>query len=157
MWKLLGCVFAVVALIAIAGFTGILFKMWPSFWPDGPANSGNIQIEQLKNLRDAPKFGSMNGIPGARNEAVRLEQEAQVNQTLDLLIEKAAAHPKKSYILGVMKNALSDAQAFDSEEKDQLLEYFTQVLQILEIDSSNELFDVWRYGFPYGWVTQGKF
>jgi hypothetical protein len=33
----------------------------------------------------------------------------------------------------------------------RLLRYCEQILGILKIENSNELFNVWRYGFPYGW------
>jgi hypothetical protein len=54
-------------------------------------------------------------------------------------------------VLSAFKATLSKASHFDSEEQDRLASYLEETLNILDIDSSNELIDVWRYGFPYGW------
>jgi hypothetical protein len=39
----------------------------------------------------------------------------------------------------------------ESEERDQVLAYLTKVMEICGVRGSAELFNVWRYGFPYGW------
>ena len=39
----------------------------------------------------------------------------------------------------------------ESEERDQILVYFNKVMRICGVQNSGELFNVWRYGFPYGW------
>jgi hypothetical protein len=50
-----------------------------------------------------------------------------------------------------MKATLANFDTPESEERDQLLVYLTKVMRICGVDSSDELFNVWRYGFPYGW------
>ena len=60
-------------------------------------------------------------------------------------------NPKKSAVLSSIKISLKNFQDFDSEENEMALYYFEKSLEILRIESSNELFNVWRYGFPYGW------
>jgi hypothetical protein len=42
----------------------------------------------------------------------------------------------------------------ESEERDQLLVYLTRVMTICGVENSSELFNVWRYGFPYGWMSR---
>ena len=37
---------------------------------------------------------------------------------------------------------------------DQTLYYFTEAMRIVGMQGSNELLNVWRYGFPYGWVLK---
>jgi hypothetical protein len=48
-----------------------------------------------------------------------------------------------------------DSAIFDtaeSEERDQVLVYLSKIMEICGVHSSAELFNVWRYGFPYGWL-----
>jgi hypothetical protein len=55
-------------------------------------------------------------------------------------------------VLREFKTALASVDSGESEERDQLLMYLTKIMQIVGIDNSGELLNVWRYGFPYGWV-----
>jgi hypothetical protein len=88
------------------------------------------------------------------DEAVRVEAEMQVNLAIQEIVKVIQNNPKKSAVLFSIKNSLSRFDKFDSEEKDRALFYFEKVFDILEIESSNELFNVWRYGFPYGWFIK---
>jgi hypothetical protein len=54
-------------------------------------------------------------------------------------------------VLSRLKVILSRADDCDSEHQERLASYMEEALRILHIDSSNELIDVWRFGFPYGW------
>ncbi|WP_373925124.1 DUF4844 domain-containing protein [Duganella sp. sic0402] len=33
------------------------------------------------------------------------------------------------------------------------MRYFGRMLDICGVENSGELFNVWRYGFPYGWLS----
>jgi hypothetical protein len=57
--------------------------------------------------------------------------------------------------LATFKHYLYGFERFDTEEQEQVLRYFSRILSILGVKGSNELFNVWRYGFPYGWVLKG--
>jgi hypothetical protein len=50
-----------------------------------------------------------------------------------------------------MKVTLAKFDTPESEERDHVLAYLTKVMEICGVHSSAELFNVWRYGFPYGW------
>jgi hypothetical protein len=50
-----------------------------------------------------------------------------------------------------MKATLADVDTSESEERDQILAYLDKVMTICGVESSDQLFNVWRYGFPYGW------
>lgn len=143
-----------IAFIVMAGLTGILFSVWPSTWPDSELKIGTPQVEQLKALRQAPKFEADPKLfyPGAPNEQVRVVLEVSLNGVIDYLVQGVQQHPKKSFVLSTFKSALARADELDSEEKERLLEYFNEIMRIVGISSSNELLNVWRYGFPYGWV-----
>ena len=151
--KIAIAIISVLAFLVLAGLYGWLFQVWPTSWPDSELKVSSVQIEQLKQLRSEAKFqeDSKTHYPGAANEASRVSLEASVNQTIDLIIPVIKQSPKKSSILGIFKLVLSNLSLLDSEDKDQLLNYFSRILQMLGVQSSNELFNVWRYGFPYGW------
>ena len=153
--KIAIAIISVLAFLVLAGIYGGLFKIWPTSWPDSDLNIGTVQIEQLKKLRSEVKFHEdpKTFYPGAASEASRVSLETAVNGTIDLIIPTLKQKPKKSSILGIFKPVLLSLSLLDSEDKDQLLNYFNRILQTVGVQSSNELFNVWRYGFPYGWFS----
>lgn len=153
--KIAIAIISVLAFLVLAGLYGWLFQVWPTSWPDSELKVSSVQIEQLKQLRSEVKFHKdpKTFYPGAVNEASRIGLEAAVNGTIDLIIPTIQQNPKKSSILGIFKPTLSNLGLLDSEDKDQLLNYFSRILEVLGVQSSNELFNVWRYGFPYGWLN----
>jgi hypothetical protein len=143
---------SVLALLIFAGVYGWLFQIWPTSWPDSDLKISAAQVEQLKQLRSEVKFHKdpKTFYPGAINEASRVGLETVVNASIDLIIPAIQRNPKKSSILVIFKVVLSNLNLLDSEDKDQLIIYFGRILKIAGVQSSNELFNVWRYGFPYG-------
>ncbi|WP_432377387.1 DUF4844 domain-containing protein [Duganella sp. P38] len=98
------------------------------------------------------RVGRHHFYPGARNEEQRRVAQAAVDGTLQALIAELPERPQRSTVLRAMKRSLADFNSGESEERDQLLAYFGKVLDICGIQTSAELFNVWRYGFPYGWL-----
>jgi hypothetical protein len=104
-------------------------------------------------LQSERKFGadSVNFYPGAMNEIDRLKAQQTVDSTIHALIAELPKHPQRSTVLRAMKTTLAKFDTSESEERDQVLAYLTKVMKICGVHSSAELFNVWRYGFPYGW------
>ena len=150
-------VLALLAAFVIAGLTGLLFRVWPTSFPDTDLVVTPQVIEELKRLRAEPKFkpDPKNFYPGATNERIRLVAEEGVNLVVDQLLTGLPKAPRKSFVLATFKDSLYGFERFDSEEQEQALRYFSRILRILGDQGSNELFNVWRYGFPYGWVLKG--
>lgn len=142
--------------LVVAGVSGLTFKLWPTFWPDAELSITASQIDKLKKLRAAPKFLIDEKLFyfGAPNEEIRKALEFGLNETLDVLMERIQLNPKKSEVLSIYKQVLPHLENLDTDEKDRMLRYLNEVMQILEIESSNELLNVWRYGFPYGWFMK---
>jgi len=47
------------------------------------------------------------------------------------------------------------AVELDTEDQERLGRYMNQIMDSLSIAGSNELLNVWRLGFPYGWFITG--
>ena len=156
--KLLLTVFAIPALLFVAGVSGLLFHAWPTKWPDENITLKPPQLERLRALQRERKFVQDMRLhyPGAPNEGLRIALEKRVNGAIDRIAQGIQDNPRKSFVLGTFKQLLADTQTLDSEERDRLLNYFEQIMVILDIRSSNELLNVWRYGFPYGWFMSSS-
>lgn len=144
-------------LFVAAGLSGLLFRLWPTGWPDAELSVSAAQVERLFELRKEPKFlpNAKLHYPGAPDEAMRIELEEIVNDAIEHIMQGDQKVPRKSFVLGSLKPALARAERLDSEERDRLLAYFDEVTEILELGGSNELLNVWRYGLPYGWFQSG--
>ena len=142
----------------VAGLTGLLFSVWPTSWPDQPLQITASELAVLRHLREEPKFYANQRLfyPGAPNEAMRVSCEVLVNHLLSDLIDNLPAEPRKARVLSAFKATLSVAERLDSEDQDRIASYLEETLGILNIKSSNELINVWRYGFPYGWFVSSR-
>jgi hypothetical protein len=152
--KIFGILVALVLGFVIAGLTGLLFWLWPTFWPDADLRISPLHLDELRQLRAERKFIEDWTIhyPGPQNEISRAAAEAKVNVLLDTLLAGLPSHKTKSFVLARFKSTLRGWDDIDSEDRDRLLGYLQQIMQILGVDSSNELLNVWRYGLPHGWV-----
>jgi hypothetical protein len=152
--KVLLATLVAAAVVAGAGLSGALFSVWPVFWPDQTLVVTPAEIAELQALRAERKFAPEPRIlyPGAITPERRQASELLVNGLIDTLIHDLPAHPTKGVVLSRMKVVLAVFPVSNSEDRDRLLRYFEQILEILKIGSSNELFNVWRYGFPFGWI-----
>jgi hypothetical protein len=156
--KLLPKIFAGILItfagILIAGLSGLSFYVWPTGFNDYKLAVTPDVVRRLRNLEAERKFGPDRATfyPGAMNESQRLQAQAAVDSTIRALVAELPQHPQRSTALRAMKATLSNFDMPESEERDQLLVYLTRAMAICGVDSSAELFNVWRYGFPYGWV-----
>lgn len=148
--------FAVLSLVFIAGVTGLLFVVWPTGLGDHSLNITPASLASLRELRSERKFVEdiPNHYPGAPNEATRVIAQLAVDGLLDDLTAELLRSQRRSFVLVKMKVALATFQPTDSEEREQLLRYFERILRATGIENSGELFNVWRYGFPYGWIQR---
>jgi hypothetical protein len=142
-----------IAVVIGAGVTGVTFYLWPTFIADEALVVSPKTIEVLTSLRAEKKFvvDQSNFYFGAPNEAVRLSAQRSVDSALDSLIVELPKHPKRSVVLAKFKDAMESFSISESEERDQFLVYLQRIMKVLGMQSSGELLNVWRYGFPYGW------
>jgi Domain of unknown function (DUF4844) len=146
----------VVVLLVGLGITGAYFYIWPTNFNDQSLNVTEITQRELTSLIEEKKFYPEPSAFyfGAPNENIRSKAEIKVNSALNEIFEVVKVNPKKSAVLSSIKSSLKNFKDFDSEENERALYYFEKSLEILSIENSNELFNVWRYGFPYGWFLK---
>ena len=146
----------VLGLIFLAGITGMMFFFWPTTFVDHSLGVTQRELSELSVLQQEKKFleNLPNHYPGAPNEAIRMNAQRSVDVLIQTLVVKLPSHPHRSFVLGTMKTALASFRNHDTEEQEQMLLYCERILAILGIKGSGELFNVWRYGFPYGWLSR---
>lgn len=151
--KLIFAFVSVMTLVITVGVTGLSFYLWPTSLGDGAITVTPETLEELTRLRGERKFvvDHPSLYFGAPNEAVRLSAQRSVDVLLDSLILELPKNPKRSMVLAKFKNAMETFSVSESEERDQFLVYLQRIMKILSMQSSGELTNVWRYGFPYGW------
>ncbi len=150
---LLAIVLAVSAVIA-SGVSGLLFVVWPTGLSDRAIVVTPTMQAQLAQLKAEQKFlpDLLHAYPGAPNESVRAQAQAEVDAVLVTLMTDLPSHARRSFVLKTFKSALGKFDSAESEERDQFLSYLQHMMVIIGVSDSAELFNVWRYGFPYGWM-----
>lgn len=153
LFKAFASIVIVFVLILIAGLSGLSFRVWPTGFNDYKLTMTPEVLQRLRSLQSERKFGpdSTTFYPGAINESERRRAQEAVDSTIRRLIAELPQHPQRSTVLRAMKATLAKYDTAESEERDQVLAYLTKVMEICGVGSSAELFNVWRYGFPYGW------
>jgi len=151
--KILFSIIVLIASVFVAGISGLTFVVWPTGLHDQQLSITPAVIQRLHDLQAEQKFGPDIAAfyPGARNEEQRAAAQGAVDSTIRSLIAELPVRPKRSTVLRTMKETLTHFDTSESEERDQVLVYLTKVMDICGVESSGELFNVWRYGFPYGW------
>lgn len=151
--KILSSIVIVGAVAVFAGLSGLSFYVWPTGFNDYRLNVTRVVVQRLRDLEAERKFGPdpVTFYPGAMDEDQRRTAQAAVDSTIRFLIAELPRHPQRSTVLKAMKITLATVDTAESEERDQILRYLGKVMDICGVESSAELFNVWRYGFPYGW------
>lgn len=157
-FKALVSIVIVFCLMLIAGLSSVSFQVWPTGLNDYTLTVTPALLHRLHSLQSERKFDpdSVTFYPGAVNEGDRRKAQEAVDSAIEVLIKELPEHPRRSMVLRTMKVTLSRFDTPDSEDRDQMLVYLTRVMEVCGVNSSGELFNVWRYGFPYGWFLKGK-
>ena len=154
--KIVLALVGVLALLFVAGITGVMFFFWPTTFGDHPIHVTPQVLSELKLLQQEKKFleDLPNHYPGAPNEVIRTNAQASIDSLIQKLVAELPSNPQRSFVLGATKSTLASFENQDTEEQEQMLTYCERILVILGISNSGELFNVWRYGFPYGWLSR---
>lgn len=142
-----------VVTIVLAGTYGLTFYVWPTGIHNEKLAVTPEVTQRLRRLQLEHKFGPdpSTFYPGAATEAQRAVAQATVDAAIEQLITELPKRPQRSTVLRALKTTLAQVDTSESEERDQILSYLTKVMHICGVENSSDLFNVWRYGFPYGW------
>jgi hypothetical protein len=104
------------------------------------------RIDELQSLKTLVKFAP-EGLYQAPTDSIQQASAAHIDALLDRLLVGLAQNPTKFYVLGEFKSTLKEFDLADSEEQDRALVYLENILDVLGIESSDGLLNMWRYGF----------
>ena len=85
--------------------------------------------------------------PGATNEATREKCQAVIDALAERLIPLADAPVDQRTFAKELTQTMLDFGSADSEERERAASYVEEVMDILEIESSGGLLNMWAYGF----------
>ena len=134
----------------LAAFAAMMATIPMSSFPaDKPPGvfSPSERFDLLARFIAARKFTPEGTYPGATNEQDRLKFEAWVNELAVRLQSLPVAEQTKSRVLAEFKPTLDRFEHADSEERDRLLGYLEDLMDVFGIASSDGMLNKWRYGF----------
>ncbi len=85
--------------------------------------------------------------PGATNEATREKCQAAIDALAERLIPLADAAVDQRLFARELTQTMLDFGPADSEERERAASYVEEVMDILEIESSDGLLNMWALGF----------
>jgi hypothetical protein len=134
-----------VAFLSVAAFAA-LRRMLPA--TDQRLNIAHDTFTKLSELRSRPKYIELPGTiyNGMRPESLRALAEEQLNGMIDRLQHGLPSRPSKKFVLAEFSRTLAQFEATDTEDREQLLRYLEEIMDILDIASSDGLLNRWMYG-----------
>jgi hypothetical protein len=136
-------------------FTAILVgATFAAFWrrlvpvSDQRLDVSQNTIDKLSELRGRTKYVDMPGTiyNGMRPESSRLTAQEQLNCLIDRLREGLPSRPSKKFVLAQFSKTMAEFEATDTEDREQLLRYLGEIMDILGIASSDGQLSRWLYG-----------
>jgi Domain of unknown function (DUF4844) len=105
-------------------------------------------LADLSKLRSRAKYVDAPGTiyNGMRPESSRRLAEEQINRLIDRLREGLPSTPSKKFVLAEFATTLAEFGWPDTEDREQLLRYLEEIMDILGIASSDGLLNRWMYG-----------
>jgi hypothetical protein len=134
------------AIVAAAAFARLRRRLIPA--SDQNLDVSQHTIEKLSELRSKPKYVDMPGTiyNGMRPESSRLLAQEQLNCLVDRLREGLPAKPSKKFALTQFAKTMAEFEATDTEDREQLLRYLSEIMDILDIADSDGQLSRWMYG-----------
>jgi hypothetical protein len=134
------------AILTGAAFAAIWRRLMPA--PDQKLEISQQTIDKLSELRGRTKYVDIPGTiyNGMRPESSRLLAQEQLNCLIDRLREGLPSRPSKKFVLTEFAKTTAEFEATDTEDREQLLRYLSEILDILGIASSDGQLSRWMYG-----------
>ena len=136
-----------IAILAGTAFAALWRLLKPA--ADQKLEVSQNTIEKLSELQSRTKYVEIPGTIyiGMRPESSRLLAERQLNQLVDRLQDGL---PSKKFVLTEFAKTMAEFEATDTEDREQLLRYLEEIMEILGISSSDGLLSRWMYGSVLG-------
>ena len=105
-------------------------------------------IGSLSELRAEAKYIDMPGTiyNGMRPESSRLLAEEQLNRLIDRLRDGLSSKPSKKFVLTEFAKTTAEFEPIDTEDRERLLRYLKEIMDMLGIASSDGMLSRWMYG-----------
>jgi Domain of unknown function (DUF4844) len=137
-----------------------LVTLWRQLMPasDQTLEVSQHTIEKLSELRVRTKYVDTPGTiyNGMRPESRRLLAEEQLNRLIDRLRDGLPSKPSKKFALAEFARTMAEFEATDTEDREQLLQYLEEIMDILGISSSDGMLNRWMYGPVLGPQADGE-
>jgi hypothetical protein len=131
-----------------------LVRVWHLLMPtaDQRLDVSRHAIAELSELRVRTKYVELPGTiyNGMRPGSRRLLAEEQLNRLVDRLKDGLRSKPSKKFVMAEFARTMAEFESADTEDREQLLRYLQQIMDILGIDSSDGLLNRWMYGRVLG-------
>jgi hypothetical protein len=107
-----------------------------------------VSQQTIAKLSELAKYVDMPGTiyNGMRPERRRLIAEAQLNRLIDRLRDGLPSNPSKKFALAEFAKTMAEFEATDTEDREQLVRYLEEIMDLLGIASSDGLLNGWMYG-----------
>ena len=134
------------AILAGAAFAALWRRLIPA--SDQKLDVSQHTIDKLSELRGRTKYVDMPGTiyNGMRPESSRLLAQEQLNCLIDRLRKGLPSRPSKKFTLTEFAKTMAEFEAIDTEDREQLLRYLSEIMDILGIASSDGQLSRWMYG-----------
>lgn len=133
------------AILASAAFAA-LWALLPT--ADQKLDFSEDATAKLSELRARTKYVDLPGTiyNGMRPESSRVLAEEQLNRLIDCLLARLPSQPSKKLVLAEFSRTMAEFESPDTEDREQLLRYLEEIMDILRIASSDGLLNRWMYG-----------
>jgi len=124
--------FFIFSIAAVAVTTAVLGRT-----SDMPLSITSGRLEQLRKLRDEPKFVDLPGTPA---EQERKRFEPLLDSLLDRLIDGVEQHPSRDWVLDQMEPFVDEFHLEDTELRESCLAYIGRIFDILGVSDDGGAF-----------------
>lgn len=108
-------------------------------------------IKKLHDLQKQDKFNEDDALmyPGAMNEETKDAMSKILHTSIGAIIDITEKNPAKENVLKQIKKDLDifEDLGLDTEDREMVCVYYNDILEILDIESSDGLLNSWLYGF----------
>ena len=108
-------------------------------------------IKELIEFKSHPKFENGFNYPETDNEALQKNITIKYDRIIDDFISAIEMNANEKELQQVIKNGLSlfeeEKYLLDTEDREQICLYFENIMDIIELESSDGALNEWMYGF----------